>query len=66
MNHRMNFGDPQTGAHTQTSRASGAVSKERLSRTVCTSNNCCNNYLQEFLWQQEFGERPRVLFFTNF
>ena len=65
VNHSMNFVDPFTGAHTQNIENTWMRFKRKVKKSMglnTTSEDRYSDYLQEFMWRQQFGERSQVLF----
>ena len=54
----MNFVDPTTNVHTQNieNRWMRVKTKQKKQGGIC--RQLLKTYLQEFMWRQEFGEKP--------
>ena len=57
MNHRYNFVDPHTHAHTQNVERLWRSAKERNKRQNGTRREMLESYFCEFLWRQEMKRR---------
>jgi hypothetical protein len=63
VNHSLNFVDPHTGAHTQNIENTWMRFKKKVkSHGLNTADNDRYDYLQEFMWRNQFGNRTQVLF----
>lgn len=65
VNHSQNFVDPITGAHTQKIENTWMCFKRKVKKSMglnTASKERYNDYLQEFMWRQRFGERTHVFF----
>ena len=61
VNHSIHFVDPTTGVHTQNIENTWMHVKHKQKKQGGFSRPLLNTYLQEFMWHQEFGDKP----FTN-
>ena len=57
VNHSLNFLDPDTGAHTQRLENTWRGVKQSMPHAG-TSKDLFENYLQEWLWRQHYGDDP--------
>ncbi|KAK6039433.1 hypothetical protein COOONC_23061 [Cooperia oncophora] len=61
VNHRLNFVDPQSGAHTQNVESLWQKYKQIGKRRYGINTSRYEDYLCEFLWKKQFG-RSEALF----
>uniref|UniRef100_A0A914DN83 ISXO2-like transposase domain-containing protein n=1 Tax=Acrobeloides nanus TaxID=290746 RepID=A0A914DN83_9BILA len=65
VNHSVNFVDPDTGVHTQNIENTWMRFKKKLKKShgLNTANaDRYSDYLQEFMWRQQFGDRKQSFF----
>ena len=53
VNHKYNFVDPDTGAHTQNIERLWRSAKERNKKHSGTHRSMLDSYISEFLWRQK-------------
>ncbi|KAL6724065.1 hypothetical protein ANCDUO_01670 [Ancylostoma duodenale] len=57
VNHSLHFVDPTTGAHTQNVESLWQKFKAVAKRKYCLNGRRYVDYIREFLWRQQFGNR---------
>ncbi|KAK5982324.1 hypothetical protein GCK32_022827 [Trichostrongylus colubriformis] len=62
VNHQLNFVDPRTGAHTQHVESLWQKYKEVAKRRYGINNARYEDYMQEFLWKKQFGDRRNAMY----
>ena len=62
VNHRIQFVNPNTGAHTQTIESMWQKLKFQAKKRYGMNNSRYADYLAEFLWRREFGKPEEILF----
>ena len=63
VNHSVNFVDPVSGAHTQNVENMWMRYKRKVKSSMglnTPTSDHYNDYLQEFIWRQAFGEKSKV------
>ena len=63
VNHSVNFVDPVSGEHTQNVENMWMRYKRKVKSSMglnTPTSDRYNNYLQEFIWRQAFGEKSKV------
>lgn len=58
VNHKFNFVDPVTSAHTQNIENMWGRAKKRNKIENGTKRELIDSYLQEFIWREKFGDFP--------
>ncbi|CAF1296695.1 unnamed protein product, partial [Rotaria sp. Silwood1] len=58
VNHSLNFVDRTTGVHTQKIENTWMLVKRKHKKQVGFSRTLLESYLKEFMWRQEFGDKP--------
>lgn len=56
VNHRYNFVDPDTGAHTQNAERMWRTVKWRNKKQSGTKREALESYMEEFMWRRQLGE----------
>lgn len=58
VNHPQNFVDPSSGVHTQHIENTWMRAKRKQKIQCGIHRSLLPNYLQEYMWRQEFGDKP--------
>ena len=58
VNHSISFVEPTTGVHTQNIENTWMRVKRKQKKQGGLSRHLLNTYLEEFMWRQQFGDKP--------